>query len=239
MPRTVGHIKNRLYTTIDRVPFSGEVTARDEDVLESPSRTVADTFVYDQIHAAQRDLIETCKALYLMGSITTFEGAWSTFKSGHASQMMRPLIGRIYRKEDGDFIPCRHREKGLHRFLESTGRSATPHHPAFVWDEHALEIYPEPTGDVRVPYLTAPTRPTSDYDELVVEDVLETAVLAYVTSRAQRELGRYGLHKLWKQLYERFTRPYLRTFRVGRPSEYGLGDSEAVKRVDEPEVNSS
>lgn len=226
-------------TNIDRVPLSGETTERDEDVLESPSRTVPDEALLRYIDGAQRECAEEVKAMYLPSLVTTYTGSLSSLDQ---TKLARILPARVERDDNETWQTCTRRSVAEHNYLEASGRKATPARPTFTFGGGTLDVYPGDDPEIRVDYVGYPDPITmSDVssdpwhvggaDSLDVESVLGGAIAMYVTAKAQRSLDRYGMHSLYMSLYERLRRPFLRTMRIGREEEYGRS------RVDEPEVN--
>lgn len=226
-------------TNLDRVPLAGETTKRDEDVLESPSQTVSDEALLGYINDGQTQMVEEVKAQYLQGLITTYSGVLSGLDQ---KKMVRPLVGRVERNDGGTYQICTYRPIAEHNYLESSGREATPKNPVYTYDGGKLEVYPGSDPDVRIDYVAYPSDLTtsdvpsdtwyvSGSDDLAVGAVLTGPLAMYVTAKAQRSIERYGLHDLYMQLYRRLYQPFKRTWRLGRPEEYGRS------RVDEPEVN--
>lgn len=228
-------------TNIDRIPLSGETAERDEDVLESPSRTVSDEMLLSALNDARRICHEEAKALYLQNKISTFNGPLSNLDQ---EDMLRPLPGRVYREDgSGTLRECRRREVGEHNFLEDSGRKATPQRPAFTFDGGTLRVYPGPSPTVEVSYIQEPDDITlSDIPDAVWHEAgsdsfllgpeLLPAIVMYVTAKASRSIERIGQHDLYMDFFERLLRPFRRSWRLGRREKY-----ERQVRVDEPEVN--
>lgn len=224
---------------IDRVPLSGEVTQRDEDVLETPSRTVSDETLLQHINDGQRLLVEECKEIYLGDLTATYNGSLSSFDQ---SLMARPLVGKVERDDSGTWRGARRRSIAEHNYLEDSGRAATPRKPAYTYDGGELNVYPGSDPTVRVDYVEYPSKITvSDVpsdtfyvagsDSLSVGAQLVGPLALYVTAKAQRAIERVGFHQLYMDLFDRSIRPFQRTWRFGRPEDYGRS------RVQEREVN--
>jgi hypothetical protein len=227
-------------TNIDRIPLAGEPTERDEDVLEGPSRTVSDETLLPFLNDAQRIIAEEVKGMYLQGLIDLYSGALDSFDQ---TGMVRPLRGRVERDDSGTWRECRRRETGEHNYLQGSGRKATPERPVYTFDTGELKVFPGPNPTVRVDYVSEPDEitlggvPNDPFfergsDELEVGSDLTGPVIMYVTAKAQRTIGRMGLHDVYMSLFERLLRPFRRTWRIGRREKY-----EQQVRVDEPEVN--
>lgn len=226
-------------TNIDRIPLSGEVTDRDEDVLESPSRTVSVASLLQYINDGQRLLAEECKAMYLTSLVTTYSGALSGFDQ---ELMARPLVGRVERDDGGEWQGARFRKVAEHNYLESSGRSASPQNPAYTYDGGEINVYPGDDPTVRIDYVQYPAKITvsdvpsdsfyvSGSDALDVGALLTGPLAMYVTAKASRSIERMGMHDLYMDFFARLVRPLERTWRLGAPEQYGRS------RVDEPESN--
>lgn len=227
-------------TNLDRIPLSGEPTERDEDVLESPSRTVGTEKLLSLLNDGQALIAENAKAMYLEPLISRYTGLLSGFDQ---SSMARPLPGRVYRSDSqGNPVGARRRSYAEHNYLESSAREATPKDPAYTYDGGKLQVYPGSDPDVDVFYIEYPARITtgdvpdspwhvSGDDSLEVGDVLAGPLAMYLTAKTSRSIERIGVHDLYMNLFERLFRPYRRTWRLGRPDDYQRS------RVDEKEVN--
>lgn len=218
-------------TNLDRVPLSGEVTERDEDVMESPSRTVSDKQLLQYINDGQRLLTERVKALYLQSLVNTYTGPLSGFDQ---EDMARPLVGRVERRSSNTYYSARQRDVAEHNYLESSGRKATPKRPAYTVDGGFLEVYPNGDPTVRIDYVAYPDKfelGSDAFQPLDVSFILTGPLIMYVTAKAQRSIERIGLHDLYMNLFERLVQPFGRGWRIGRPDDYGRS------RPDELEVN--
>lgn len=226
--------------SVGRAPRDSETVASDTDVVESPTRTLSDESLLRHINVAQRDAAETVKAMYLPALVSAYSGALSGLSQ---PDMARPLRGRVERQDsDGNWQVCARRTAAEHTALEAGGRVATEESPAYVYDGGTLEVYPGSDPTVRLDYVAYPGEITlsdvpsdtwhiSGGDSLSVGAALTPALAMYVTAKAQRSIGRPGMHEAYMGLYERLRRPYLRTTQIG------YSEGEARRRFSELEVN--
>lgn len=223
-------IISAVHTHIDRVPFSGEVTARVEDVMESPSATVADEFLLRQIYSGQQALAAVCRAIYMPALDTEYQGTVGQFDE---SLMIRPIVGTVYRIDAGGTArPAVYRTVAEHHFAQRSGREATPMKPAYTWDDTRFQVFPE-GGNVRFRYIREPNRLRvadldAGNDTLDLSDVLREALTCYVTAKAERQLTndnpqRAALAEAWEGFFQRLSFPFRRTVMIGSPQDYMQG----------------
>lgn len=168
--RLMGQVRRQL----DLIPLSGEITARNEDVGESPSRTFSNQSLVSYAIAAQRAIITEVKAQHLPEGVSlpvhTDTLPLASFYAKLDStgyELVEPLA--VWREFDGVMYRCRRRDPSEHNYLQSSGRQATPMYPIYMWDDDELRVFPEGSGNIKIRFISIPRYvPSASFNNLGV-----------------------------------------------------------------------
>lgn len=244
MALTATKIFERVRGIVNRLPVyqsltasvQDEVPSHDENVVFSGSQTISDETLLRPLNQVRKYIVNAVKVFHLPDSLQELVTVDASPTLSNDEIGGRYVHGTVKRVRFGDFkkVRARYRELSEHFDLETSGRGATEDYPAYTYNDHDIDVYPNPVEGSEVLQVLIPSsirveNMAAGTDTLELDERFEGAIVAYVTAHAFLSIQNPTMYSLYMSMFNNKLEPLLIGTRIGEISKQLISSVEYEK----------